>query len=279
MSESKIRRVVQSFSPMQQQDAAMATTVYSVGWVPHVVLIQSTGCTEFLGGIYDMDNSSKSTLEWLKTKAKIAVQCVRSRKSFSAASKIAVITISTLNSLVYKATNATLSHEALKEVDTIIDNVLVSTTKNMFSYPRKLLHLDRSRGGLGLPSFSYLAESRKLQKLFSCMRSNQQHGLAARGLLSRAARKYGYFSSSGQRLVIIPQSFPTTTQHLYCDGPISMLADYGLYLCRHGSTTTTDIPSHPLVQLISTEDDDSLHTSLMNGLYTIGDCVELKNGK
>ena len=148
----------------------------------------------------------------------------------------------------------------------------------MFSYPLKLLHLDRSRGGLGLPSFSYLAESRKLQKLFFCMRSSQQHGLAARGLLSRAARKYGYFSSPGQRLVIIPLAFTTTTQHLYCDGPISMLADYGLYLCRHGTTTTADNPSHPLLQLISTEDDDSLHTSLMNGLFTIGDCVEFKNG-
>ena len=122
LSEAKIRRVVQSFTSSEDSSQIMTTTVYSAGWVPHVVKLQKTGPTEFLGDIYDMDNSSKSTLEWLKSKATIAVHGIGARKSFSAASKIAVVTASTLHSLVYKATNATLSHDALQEIDKIIDN-------------------------------------------------------------------------------------------------------------------------------------------------------------
>ena len=63
MSESKIRRVVQTFLPTKQHAAVMFTTVHAVGWVPHSVPVQSSSATEFLGGIHDMDDSSKTTLE------------------------------------------------------------------------------------------------------------------------------------------------------------------------------------------------------------------------
>ena len=277
LSESKIRRVVQSFTPTVYGSHAMTTTVYSVGWVPHVVKVQTTGSIEFLGGIYDMNNSSISTLEWLKTKATIAVQCIGARKGFSAASKIAVVTASTLHSLVYKATNATLSHEALQEVDKIIDTTLVKTTKNMFSFPRKLLHIDRSRGGLGLPSFSVLAESRKLQKLFSCLRTQQSHAPAAKGLLCRAARKHGIYTSPGQSIVIIPQEIPVTTQHVYCDGPISLLSQHGLFLCRHGTKLDMLTAAYPLLTLTSNFDETLRTYCFENGFMTLGDITEFQN--
>ena len=256
----------------------MFTTVYSAGWVAHEVPVQSAGATEFLGGVYDTDNSGHSTLEWLQAKAELVVQCIRSRKGFSAASKVAVITMSTLHSLVYKAINSVLGHEELESVDKIIDNVLVSSTKNMFSYPRKLLHMSRAFGGLGIPSFSYLAESRKLQRLFSCMRSTQLHGLAARGILSRTARKHGFFSSPGQGIVIIPSQHYRRNQKIYCDGPVTMLARHGLYLCRHGYSTTLADPGNALLPLLPRDHEEAKNYCLKYGLYTLGDVTQVKNG-
>ena len=103
LSEKKIRRVVQSFLPPGYRQDVMSTIVYTVGWTAHEVPVQPTGATEFLGGIYDTDNSGKMTLEWLLAKASLVVQCIKSRKGFSAASKVSVITMSTLHSLVYKS--------------------------------------------------------------------------------------------------------------------------------------------------------------------------------
>ena len=172
---------------------------------------------EFLGGIYDTDNSGKLTLEWLQT-----VQCIK-----SAASKVSLITMSTLHSLVYQAINSVLGHEELESVDKTIDNSLIASTKNIFSYPRKLLQMSRTYWELGISSFSYLAESRKLQRLFFSMFSKQMHGLAARGILSRAARNYGIYSSPGQKVLLFPSRKSQSTRQLCCDGPITLLTRCG----------------------------------------------------
>ena len=116
--------------------------------------------------------------------------------------------MSVLSSMVYKAIDSVLSHEELESIDKIIDKIidddLVSTTKNMFGFPRKLLHISKDRGGHGLLSLRFDAESRKLQRLFSCLRSQLSQGLAAREILSWTARQHGYFSSTDQRIILIP---------------------------------------------------------------------------
>ena len=133
LSEKKIRRVVQFFVPERLREEVLTTTVYSAGWVPKEVRVQTTGYTEFLGGLYDTDNSGCTTLDWLKTKAEIAVQCIRSRKGFSAAAKLGVLNMSILSSMVYKAINSVLSHDELESIDTIIDTVIVNKKHVQFS--------------------------------------------------------------------------------------------------------------------------------------------------
>ena len=278
LSHTKIRRVVQHFTHPRNADLVMSTTVYSAGWIPHVVPAHTSGAIEFLGGIYDVDNTGSSTLEWLKTKATVAVQCIRSRKSFSSAAKIGVLNISIMGSMLYKALNSVLSHTELESIDTIIDDVLISTTNNMFSFPRKLLHISRELGGHGLPLFSFDAESRKLQRLFSCMRSQQSQNFAARGLLSRVARQHGILSSPGQKLVIIPGETLRVKQKTYCDGPITMLAQHGLFLCRHGHAPTIEDPCYPLVQFFIEHQYNLARISILNGLYTLGDLTSVRDG-
>ena len=278
LSEKKIRRVVQSFVHPRYSTEVLSTTVYSAGWVPQIIKVQNTGCTEFLGGIYDVDNTSSSTLEWLKVKAGIAAQCVRSKKSFSAAAKIGVLNISVLNSMVYKAINSVLSHDDLESIDSIIDDVMISTTKNMYSFPRKLLHISREFGGHGLLSFSIEAEARKLQRLFSCLRSCQRQNLAAKGLLSRAARQHGFFTSTGQCVTIIPGKEPRTSQKLYCDGPVALLGKHDMYLCRHGYAPDIKDPSYSLLHLIPFDRSSLRRYCLDNGFYTLGDISQVRQG-
>jgi len=113
LSDEKIRRLLQNFLPDAQKTQALSMTVYTVGWVPHTVTVQSSGSSVFLGGIYDLDNSGHDTESWLIEKAKLIKSTVVSRQGFSGAAKIAVVNTSTLNGLVYKAACCALSHSQL----------------------------------------------------------------------------------------------------------------------------------------------------------------------
>ena len=145
-------------------------TVYTTGWVPHAVPIQSTGSSVFPGASVNIDNSGSDTAEWLQHTAHLARSAVLSKPRFSGASKMAVISTSTLNGMVFKAACSVLSHTQLWEIDRILDDIAVDSTHNMYSFPRKLIHIDKKLGGLGIPSFSVQADSKKLQKRFGCLR-------------------------------------------------------------------------------------------------------------
>jgi hypothetical protein len=160
--------------------------------------------------------------------------------------------------MVYKAAASVLSHQQLNDIDDILDNVMAAYTQNMHSFPRKLIHIDNKQGKLGIQSFSFQTECRKLQKLFGCLRSQQTHGQAAKGLLSRLARKHGYHASANQQLIISSIPERHSVRKLFLDGPHEMLASYGLYFCRAG------VPDSPhelrcLLPVLIPKDDKELH--------------------
>ena len=278
LSDEKIRRLLQNFLPDKQKSQALSMTVYTVGWVPHTVTVQSTGSSVFLGGIYDLDNSGADTELWLIEKAKLIRSTVVSRQGFSGASKITVVNTSTLNGLIYRAACCALPHTKLQKVDHIIDDIMLDATRNMFSYPRKLLHVSRDFGGLGIPCFSTLTEERKLQKLFSCLRSQQLHGSAAKGILTRNARKHGYTSSPNQRLVVVPIPSVHKGVHSFLDGPQELLQTYGLYICRAGIAETSDNLGCLLQGITPLDDIDLRKYCLDNNLVNISDLTILSNG-
>ena len=111
------------------------------------------------------------------------------------ATKIAVATSSIVHKIRYKAELSNQSLQDLAKVDAIFANTFLKTTNNMNSYPRRLIHLSRKRGELGMPLFSETVVIEKLQKLFGCMRSYKPHRLAAMGILSRLCRKHGIHAS------------------------------------------------------------------------------------
>jgi hypothetical protein len=251
-------------------------TVYTTGWIAHSVPIQSSGSSVFLGAIQDMDNSGTDTYTWLLNTAKLARSTVLSKHGFSAAAKVAVVSTSTISGMVYKAANSVLSHEQLINIDTIIDSIMVDSTRNMVTFPRKLIHIDKKFGGLGIQSFSAQTESRKLQKVFSCLRSQQTHGLAAQGLLSRYARKYGFHSSPNQQLVIKPYSEDRGARKTFLDGPGEMLAANNLYICRGGYKDTQTL-TQLLPTLITSDDTELRRYCVQNNFLNVSDITILTN--
>ena len=72
----------------------------------------------------------------------------------------------------YKAEQDVLSHSDIQRVDAIFSDALVTTTRNMHAYPKKLLYIKRKRGGLAMPLFSDRAAVGKLQNFLSACDSN-----------------------------------------------------------------------------------------------------------
>ena len=77
-------------------------------------------------------------------------------------SKLMVATSATTQKSRYKA-----EFNVLSEADRIFDAAFTEVTRNMHSFPRRLLHLPRMYGGLGILKFSSTVELGKLQKLFA----------------------------------------------------------------------------------------------------------------
>ena len=51
--------------------------VYTIGWIPTDVPIQTTGSSTYLGGIHDLDNTGSDTTEWLERNAQLLCQTVK----------------------------------------------------------------------------------------------------------------------------------------------------------------------------------------------------------
>jgi len=272
-SPGKIRRLLQDFLPKRLRSRAMHMTIYSVGWIPQQIPIATSGFSEYLGGIYDLDNSYSSAMAHMLETAKLHSNAIQ-HTHFSADSKILVATTSTVNKLRYKWETSSLDHEDAIRIDSVLDAGYVQATKNMQSHPRKLLHVPRYLGGLGIIHFSAVAESGKLQKLFGCMRSQQKHGLAARGILSRLCRKMGFHASPGQQVILTSRADQRKEIKLYGDGPRQWLQLHDLFLCRHGLKASPDIISTMLPSLISPE-LSSLRTTCHNmQLFNVCDLTE-----
>ena len=271
-SQSKIRRVFKNFLPSSVQHKVNDMLIYTSGWVPVPIAVTTTGATVYLGGIYDTDNSGKGALDHMLQTAQLHCNALKYTR-FSPEAKITVATTSTVNKLKYTWETSSLAHTDAARIDRVLDDAFITTTRNMQSYPRKLLHIPRHLGGLGLVQFSTIGESGKLTKLFGCMRSYQNYGKAARGMLSRMARKMGIHSSPGQGFTITPRPLDRHEQKLYVDGPQQWLAEHGMYLSRHGLRGSADSMASLLPNIIPV--NSSLRKTCYDlQLYTLSDLTE-----
>ena len=148
----------------------------------------------------------------------------------------------------------------------------------MFSYPSKLLYVPRKFGGFGLPCFSILASTRKFHKLFGCLRSKQTQGLAAKGVLSRLARKHGYVTSANQGIIIHARAVEKHDRKIYMDGPFELLQQHNLTICRAGYLDKSDMLTCLLPTVIPAADTELREYCYHYNLLNIADLTSEING-
>lgn len=228
-SEAKIRRVLQNFLPNPHVYPLPTMFIYKHGWTPVAITITTSEPSKYLGGIYNPDNQGRGALEEILKTARLHCHALLQTR-FSAEAKIAVATTSTINKLRFIWEASSLQHDQAAEIDAVIDQTYVNATRNMQNFPRKLLHIPRQLGGLGLVQFSAKCEAGKLSRLIHGLRTYQLHGKAAKGILSREARKMGYFASTGQGFSIVVNPTAGKTSKQYADGPCQWLALHSMTL-------------------------------------------------
>jgi hypothetical protein len=126
----------------------------------------------------------------------------------------------------------------------------------MVTFPRKLIHIDKKFGGLGIQSYIVQAETRKLQKVFGRLRSQQTHGLAAQGLMNRFARKYGSHSSSNEELIITQFPEGRSARKMFSTARVNCSHRIILYLQRGSKDTSQNLRC--LLPALITSDDIEL---------------------
>ena len=239
LSHGKLRRVMQAHIPLDTP--ATPLVVHVLPWTPKTVTVNTKDATEYLGGIYDVVNNGKSTLNMIRDLAQQHCNAII-HSSVPAASKLMVATASTLAKVRYKAALSVLSLSELRGVDQCFSNLFRDATRNMVGFPTALIYIARKYGGLGIKRFSDEVQLDKLSKVFSALRSTSLHAQATVGILNRAARHSGLNPLPGQPIVIHPlPSTRKTQQRLFTDSLVQWLDEGGLRLCRHGSLGPTSL--------------------------------------
>ena len=86
-------------------------TVHTFPWNPKTVTVNATESTEYLGGLYDINNGSKAALKHIRDTATQQCNAIL-HASVSAINKIMVATTSTLAKVRYKASLSSIRYKA-----------------------------------------------------------------------------------------------------------------------------------------------------------------------
>ena len=185
LSTSKLRRFVMIHSGLDGE--ANATVVHHKHWMPESIAAQNDGTLEYLGGLRDVDGSSRTELEVMKDIAK--KHCAEIQIcAASSATKIGIVDTSTYGKLRYKGKLMSTTLTELQQVDKIVYKFHTKATKQMATFPYELMYLDASHGGGGLKRFSDLNSLDKLAELQRGLRRTDEIQGASQGLLQRVLR-------------------------------------------------------------------------------------------
>ena len=143
LSHKKLRRVVQSWVGQQRITSPLTMTVHDYGWIPVDITIKTDGATDYLGGIYDTDDSgttSHTTVQNIAKQHATVLSTVRA----SPETILMCYSIATAPKIVYKEQLNSISLKKFHETDQSFYPTLVKATRNMWGFPKALFHLPPS---------------------------------------------------------------------------------------------------------------------------------------
>jgi hypothetical protein len=155
--------------------------------------------------------------------------------------------IATAPKIVYKEQLNSISLKKFHETDQSFYSTLVKATRNMWGFPKALFHLPPSLGGYGILSTVDRTMLSKWSSLHSALYANDDHSIAAEGLLHRMAAIQGIHLLEGQGVILQP---PTGSKDRWW---LSSLLEWGQHsaaiYAEKAPTPTTILSSDPSSQI------------------------------
>ena len=217
----------------------------------------------------DPNNLNAVTLQSCKDIARQDSQTILSSRA-SAATKTAVLLMTTYKRIEYRAQFLSLNLIQLHQLDKIIFRFHLRVISNMNGFPYALLYGDSKYGGVGLQRLSDTITIDKLRNLYACLQSNHFTASVSNGLISRAARLQYGLTRPDQYLRLEPVKGAT----YYMNSILEWGKAIDCYLCRHVNRPAACTLDSTLEEIVTTpltaKEVQTLH---LHNTLTIGEII------
>ena len=187
-----------------------------------------------LGIHFDLTNQSDGGLDHLKTK--FGKQCgyIRCARA-SSATKMAALSSAVMGMANYYGPQTTCNLKTLRELDSLLIDLLKEISKNMRTFPHDLLFLPRKLGGLGFPRLSESVVHSKLKTLLRMSATPGYSRELAAALLLRPSRNSGKLHPETGPIKITAEK--TRSQYHWVTALLERVEEAGgaLYLEQQGT--------------------------------------------
>ena len=188
ISVTKLRRLVHTWT--KTSTPIVPLVIHGYGWTPQEVEVETNASTKYLGNYVDHDNSGKTALTEMQAVAETHSAILKPHPC-SAAIKLDIASVLTFNQIKYIAKHANISLAQYKLIDSKLYPLMISGTRVGWGFPKTIIYLPKSKGGLGIRSITDRAMQEKQSMLFASIHRDYQLKEAVEALLLRPFHKDG----------------------------------------------------------------------------------------
>jgi len=272
ISTSKLRRFVLVHSGLEA-GGNNCTTIHHNDWISEEIPVQQDGSLVYLGGMRDLDGSTKQALEEMED---IALKhCAEVQIcAASAQTKVGIVDISTYGKLRYQGKLIEPTLIELRRLDKVFHKFHARATKQMASFPYDLLYLSPKYGGGGLKQFSDINSIDKLAEIFRGYRRRDEVKEATEGMLQRilAARNLEMHKEFKVRFD------PVKGKRHWLRSSLEWLQKHNLYLWRGGVQAGEQWLSCPLELAFPHIPNNILKRLRARRIIHVGDIIDEGHG-
>jgi hypothetical protein len=225
-----------------------------------------------LGFVYGM---KKTSSQYKTLKVQLSQVCgVISRKFASPASKLLALTAHVYNKVSYVGKFGSWTLKEYRELDTPVNKCLRKITKNMDSFPTRLLYMQKKDAGLGMKKISDVCMSAKWSELHRAEQGDIVTKAAGDNLLLRKFRACGAALVRNQGGYINHEM--SKDKGWWADSLVEWLGEMGMGILKGGETYSGTANEQLMLQPIR-----SMLTSLQiaqlnaRSLRVVGDLVKI----
>ena len=165
-----------------------------------------------------------------------------------------------------------MSYSDSLQLDIPVNQLCRRITKNMATFPTRLLYSDCKRGGLGLRRLSDEIQQRKLNKFVNGMYQDRDIRDAYESHMTRMMRCRGLRVLSGQGGPV------ASSNHRFWAASLLQAFDYAGLRMAKGGPLLNDTPAEP-VQTRYNLTPLQADTLIRFGVYTVGDISQVVGGE